>query len=249
LAKHDPFRHIGQQLLKFAIAYKGSGRRLHKALYDYLKDDAERWTFVQEQTREAGYRNVDALLDEIIFERPAAAIIVIDELTGDLENVLGQLTMSTDVVELRTFASGEEVMHYVTPFQQDVRDAATVSEGTREVEELDTIVVPAQREGFERTFLGEDCWYAIRISSAMLDRIDYIAAYQTAPVSAITHVAKVSTIEKYRDTGKYILRFDGSAEEIEPIPLPEKSAGYVPQSPRYTQIDKLRDAETLRDVF
>jgi len=30
--------------------------------------------------------------------------------------------------------------------------------------ELDTIIVPAQKEGFEKVFLGEDCWHAIRIS-------------------------------------------------------------------------------------
>ena len=35
----------------------------------------------------------------------------------------------------------------------------------------DTIVVPAQRDGFEEAFLGQDCWYAIRISGGMLDKI------------------------------------------------------------------------------
>lgn len=41
----------------------------------------------------------------------------------------------------------------------------------------------------------------------MLSKIQYIAAYQVAPVSAITHVAEVERIEKYKDTGKYILYF------------------------------------------
>ena len=39
----------------------------------------------------------------------------------------------------------------------------------------DTIVVPAQKEGFEKVFLGSDCWYAIRISGGMLEKIKYIA--------------------------------------------------------------------------
>ena len=57
---------------------------------------------------------------------------------------------------------------------------------------FDTVVVPAQQEGFESTFLGQNCWYAIRIAGGMLDKIKYIAAYQTNPVSAITHYAPVS---------------------------------------------------------
>ncbi|MEL7406668.1 MAG: GIY-YIG nuclease family protein, partial [Cyanobacteria bacterium J06558_2] len=63
----------------------------------------------------------------------------------------------------------------------------------------DTVIVPAQREGFERVFLGENCWHAIRIGGGMLDQIKYIAAYQTAPISAITHVAPVDKIEPYGD--------------------------------------------------
>jgi hypothetical protein len=66
----------------------------------------------------------------------------------------------------------------------------------------DTILVPAQKEGFEQVFLGEKCWYAIRISGGMLDKIKYIAAYQTHPVSAITHYAPVDRIEPYGESGK-----------------------------------------------
>ena len=63
---------------------------------------------------------------------------------------------------------------------------------------FDTVVVPAQQEGFESTFLGQNCWYAIRIAGGMLDKIKYIAAYQTNPVSAITHYAPVRLVESSR---------------------------------------------------
>ena len=42
----------------------------------------------------------------------------------------------------------------------------------------DTIVVPAQEKGFNEVFLGEDCWYAIRIGGGKLNQIKHIAAYQ-----------------------------------------------------------------------
>ena len=41
---------------------------------------------------------------------------------------------------------------------------------------LDTIVVPAQREGFDRVFIGQNAWWAIRISGGMIPKIKYIAA-------------------------------------------------------------------------
>jgi len=62
-------------------------------------------------------------------------------------------------------------------------------------DEPDTVIVPAQQEGFEELFLGENAWHAIRISGGMLQKIKYIAAYQTRPVSAITHLAPVERIE------------------------------------------------------
>jgi len=63
------------------------------------------------------------------------------------------------------------------------------------VDELDTIVVPAREEGFNEVFLGENSWYSIRMSSSMIDRVKYIASYQKAPVSAITHYAEVRKLK------------------------------------------------------
>ena len=112
----------------------------------------------------------------------------------------------------------------------------------------DTIVVPAQQEGFESVFLGQDCWYAVRIAGGMLDKIKYIAVYQTNPVSAITYYAPVSQIEPYGESGKYKLVFSGKAKPIGPITFGDAPAGSM-QGQRYTTIDRLRKAKTLSDLF
>ena len=84
----------------------------------------------------------------------------------------------------------------------------------------DTIVVPAKKEGFERVFINEDCWYAIRISGGMLEKIKYIASYQTAPISSITHYAPVQKIEPYGENNKYKVIFSQPAQLLEnPIHL------------------------------
>lgn len=111
----------------------------------------------------------------------------------------------------------------------------------------DTIIVPAQKEGFEETFLGEKSWYAIRISSRMLERIKYIAAYQTAPVSAITHYAEVDSIEPYGDSGKYKLVFKGNPIKIEQIPYADAPKGSM-QGIRYTSFEKLQKAKKITDL-
>jgi len=115
-------------------------------------------------------------------------------------------------------------------------------------EKPDTIIVPAQKEGFERVFLGEDCWYAVRISGGMLDKIKYIAGYQTQPVSAITHYAPVSRIEPYGEGGKYKLVFSEPAKAIGPIPYADAPQGAM-QGPRYTTFAKLQTAKKLTEVL
>jgi hypothetical protein len=250
LVEHDPFRYIGQQLLKFATAYEESRHKLKQALSSEIQADLQKRRFIREKAEEAEIRNVDVLLDEVIYDSQADAIVVIDRITADLENVLGQLTMGTDVVQLQTYTSDGDLIHHVRPFQQDVRDVADDEESGVDPEELDTVVVPARREGFEEVFLGENCWYKIGMASSMVQQVDYIAAYRTAPVSAITHYAEVASIEKYQDTGKYILHFKEPAEEIGPIPLPEDHGGGVaPQSRRYTTFERLMEAEDMTEVF
>jgi hypothetical protein len=83
----------------------------------------------------------------------------------------------------------------------------------------------------------------------MVNRIKYIAGYQVAPISAITHVAEVAKIDKYKDTNKYIVYFKDPAKEISHILLDTKKKGTAPQAPRYTTFDKLTKAKVLSDVF
>jgi hypothetical protein len=113
--------------------------------------------------------------------------------------------------------------------------------------EFDTIIVPAQKEGFEKVFLGENRWHAIRISGGMLKKIKYVAAYQTQPISAITHVAPVAQIEPYGDSGKYQLIFSEPAKPIGPIPFGNAPSGAM-QGPRYARYDELKEAKSVLDV-
>ncbi len=116
------------------------------------------------------------------------------------------------------------------------------------VGDIDTIVVPAQKDGFERVFIGDNAWWAIRISGGMIPKIKYIAAYQSQPISAITHVAPVARIEPYGDSGKYKLIFSEPARPIGPIPFADAPSGFM-QGPRYTTYNKLQKSKKVTDII
>jgi hypothetical protein len=97
-------------------------------------------------------------------------------------------------------------------------------------------------------FLGENKWRSIRISGGRREKLKYIAGYQTAPESAITHVAKIDHFESYGDNGKYQVVFSEAAKPIERIPFGNAPSG-VMQNSRYTTYQKLMSAKTLTDIL
>ncbi len=88
---------------------------------------------------------------------------------ADTQGFMKEILQILPLVGLRAFEIPKAV---AAPLATDPLTGAQPSSRKR-----DTIIVPAQKDGFDETFLGEDCWYAIRIAGGMLDKIKYIAAY------------------------------------------------------------------------
>ena len=246
LSNHDVYGHIGEQILRFAISSDVSKHKIKTILLDEISCDSNKLKKVNDFLAASKYSNINALLDELIFENEVAVIIVINESSDQLTKVLSKVKISSDIVEAHSYTFNGSILHRFTPFQEDVIDSAPVS---IDLDDLDTIVVPAREDGFNEVFLGENCWYKIRISAAMLPKIKYIAAYQVSPISAITHLADVERIDKYKDSDKYILYFKGSAKKIPKVGLSGKTKGKAPQAPRYTTYEKLVKAKTLDDLW
>jgi hypothetical protein len=112
----------------------------------------------------------------------------------------------------------------------------------------DTVVIPAKEEGFNKVFIGENCWHAIRLAAGSIPMIKYIAAYRSAPISAITHMAEVESIELYGESGKYRLNFKQPAIEINPVKY-DGIAGNQLQSLRYSRKEKILKAATISDLL
>jgi hypothetical protein len=117
------------------------------------------------------------------------------------------------------------------------------------ISEIDTVVVPAREAGFNEVFMGENRWWAVRIHGSVRPQIKFIAAYQVAPVSGITHVAPVRSIEPWKDTGKVVVNFAEPAKPIGPIRMAQTGRIRSFQSLRYTTKGRLDKAKTLDDIW
>lgn len=245
LNSHDVYGHIGEQILRFGISTETDKYKLKNLLLAAVNDDASKKKKLTTFFKKSKYDNINELLDKVIFENKPAAIIVIDEATDELYNVMAQLTMATDVIEAQTYVCGDKKLHRFSPFKDEVM---TDLPANTDADDLDTIIVPAREEGFNEEFLKNDRWFAIRISGAMIDKIKHIAAYQVAPVSGITYVADVDRIEKYKDTNKYIVFFKpGTVKKLNKVALGKKKL--APQAPRYSSYKTITTAKTLDDLW
>lgn len=258
LAAHDPLRHIAVQILEFSLSFETDPRAVKTILFNALQEQPDAKGQCERYASTHEFRNLDHLLEFMVYEAPFAAVVIIDELPDNLENVLARkFKFGVEVLELARFEDerGDQFYHF-QPFLADLsEDISIPSEGGKsavgalDASDVDTVVVPAREDGFQETFLGENRWYAIRIHGTMRPQIKYIAVYRVAPISAITHIAPVSSIEAWKDRAKFVVNFSEPAKEIGPIPLVKGARVKALQNLRYTTREKLMAAKTLEDLW
>lgn len=258
LAKHDPLRHIAQQLLEFSLSFKSTPQKMKQILRDTIQKSPEIQTQCETYAQQNKFSNIDYLLERMIYDDGAFnTLLIIDVLDDELDSIVrSSLAFPVETLTIERYKTENgEVAYHFEPFLYDLSAQVTttaVESGNEphvDPAEIDTIVVPARKDGFDECFIGENRWYAIRIHSSMIPKIRYVAAYQVAPVSAITHVAPVARIELWKETGKYVLNFSEPASKIGPLALVPGGRASAPQAPRYTSFQKLQKAKSLDDVF
>lgn len=247
LASHQHLKHIAVQILEFSLSFDNSKIKVKNIIKEMLQKRPTEWNKCEAFAKKNGYENVDYLLESVIHKKDSFnALLIIDELGEELETVLiSRFKFPVEVTTLKRFRTESgKILYEFEPFLNEV------TEDTEKIDisEIDTIVIPAREDGFNDVFINENCWYAIRLNASMIPKIKYIAAYQVAPISAITHIAEVKSIEQWKDTNKYILYFAESAEKIKNIPL-GSIKGKAPQSPRYSSRSKILNATSLDNVF
>lgn len=260
IVAHDPFKHVGIQLLKFATSFDEAKYDVRKHLMESISEDGIKLAMLERACKQSDFRNIDSYLDAAVYQE-FKALVLIDEAREELHNVIQKIRADITVMELKTFVSedGDFVYQFDTLYDEDdtdedLRETRTVHEvqdgrirRRQRRAKCDTIVVPAQEDGFKRVFLGQNQWFAVRIGAAMKERIKYIAAYQVAPISAVTHVAEIDAILPYQNTGKYLIKFKEPAKEITPIKI--KNVDKKPQAPVYIKYSDLAKVKSFDELI
>jgi hypothetical protein len=259
LAKHDPLRHIAVQTLQMSLSFESTPQKVKSIVKGALDSDPGARQRCEDYATKNGFENVDYLLERTVYGGRFGALVIIDELPEELETVLvSRFKFGVEVLTLLRYRNEEgECVYAFEPFLEELdgqtatgAETSTASGYTVDPSDMDTIVVPAREEGFQETVLGEDRWYAIRMHSSMIPRMKHLAVYRVAPISAITHVAPVQSIEPWKNTNKYVVNFAEPIEELKKsVKLIPKGKVKAPQAPRYTSYERLMDATNLDEAF
>lgn len=181
---------------------------------------------------------------QIVISLRAQLIEQLDMIARTLSKQSGRSTSRNMLIEDAVEAYIEDAMEIFE------REEITVETEEPDDEFYDTVVFPAYEDGFRETFLDESRWYYVRIRKDRIPNLKYVSVYVGAPVSKITHYAKIAQdgFEYDEEERKYIIHFDGQAIELEnPIPLGDISAAST-RAPRYTTLQKLLTAEEYSDL-
>lgn len=190
----------------------------------------------------ASKKQVAVYLDEAKIER-IDMIIKIFSTISDSKS-FSRNTLIEEAIDKFLFESERFLMD-----SQGIDVQAQIEEAR--AEKYDTVVFASKGRGFEETFLGEKepaCWYPCRISESREHNLKYIAIYRGAPVSAITHYAKIKEFKFDREKNCKVCCFDGT-----PIKLPNEIVLGNKEScfflgTKYTSLESLLNATKADEV-
>lgn len=248
LKSHSIKGHIAPQIAKFYINYKDNFQKIKELIIKYLENEEIN---IDKLSNKAGYRNADDMLTNLIYSDEVRVIIPINEISEELNLIKKMYRFNIEIMEFKKYISNNnKEMFLFEPFHEEVELGNCKN---LEKVEIDTVIVPAEDEGFQNVFINQNCWYAISIGINMIDKLKYIAVYRKTPVKAITHYAEISYIDVYKDTGKYIIYFKEPAKTLKrKIPLNPRNINKAPQGRVYTNFDKIinaKDGATMDDIF
>lgn len=247
LARHDVYSHITEQIARFTTSAITSASQIRDLLIKAIETNSEIKSEVNKRLSASVFRNTTDLAIHLV-ESQIRIVVAINDISADLNLALKIFETPPDTVLLQRYQSGSKISYYYEPMRDEVEDIETQKRKRGSTAEFDTVVCAAYPDGFKEAYLEKDAWWAIRLSQAAREKLNYLAIYEKAPVAHISHYAEIDKIEPYKDTGKYIVYLKNK-KTIKPIKLGEAKSGDAPQAPRYTTLDHLLKAKKISDLW
>src|SRR2546423_4060009 len=122
LAAHDPLRHIAIQILQFSLSFEAEPRKVRNILFDALQSQDDLRERCEKYASSHRFRNLDHMLDYLVFETPFAALVIIDEVPDNLEKILlTRFQFGVEVLELAYYTCSDGRKYYrFEPFLADI---------------------------------------------------------------------------------------------------------------------------------
>lgn len=247
ISTHDVYSNITEQIARFGASIISSANQIRNTLIRAIDNDPETKKEIEQYLPKTSFKTITELMLHLT-ESDIKIVVVINEVSADLNTAFTIFRTPPDVVLLQRYSCGGQISYYYEPMREEIEDIESVKIKTGEIVEFDTIVCPAHEEGFKNAYVNNSAWWAIRLSQEAREKLKYLAIYQKAPLSQISNYAEIDHIEPYKDTGKYILYLKNK-KTIKPIKLGEGKIGDAPQSPRYTTLKHLLTANTIAGLW
>ena len=183
--------------------------------------------------------------------------VYLDDAT--IERIDMTIRLFSAISEANSFSRNTLIEEAVNKFLDESEEYLKKEKGLSVKEEIEetkrtnnTVILSSVDRGFEETFMGEaeiPCWYPCRCSAERISNLKYIAVYRGAPVSAITHYAKVKEITYSKEKKCNVCYFEGA-----PIKLPHdivlgSKSGCFFRGAKYTSIESLLNATTADNII
>jgi len=253
ISTHDPVSHIGVHFLKYNSALTEESKYpVKKFLLQYLRENPKEEEKFEKLMDNSTHRTISDLLDTVVLDQNFDYAIVIDEKTEELERVVRPY--GPEIIVLKKYQYNDEIIYHIEGDEEQVQfprigKTENTKHKMRKLPGIDTIVCPAQEEGFNEVFLKENRWFAVRIRHTMIPKLKYLAMYEKNPISAIRYIGRIKEIIPYKNTGKFEIVLDGKPQKITPIKLSKEFPNLFPQAPRYTIRSLIDKGRKLEDIF
>ena len=248
LSTHDVYSHISEQLLRFSTIIATAQNKIRKTLLEKIKEDKNILKQIEYYIKDSPFSNINDLMDYVV-DRKIKIVLVIDEITTDLNLSMSVFKDRPDIVTLKRYTNGKEIIYFYEPMREEITDLEITKKESQNIDiTFDTIICPAFEDGFKHAYVENNAWWAIRLSQKAREQLKYLAIYEKSPVASIQHLADIEKIESYKDSGKFIVYLKNK-RKIKPIPLDKGKKGIAPQSSRYTTLEKLSKAEKISDLW